>query len=146
MRWFEAGLDFIYVIKTVIPGGPNDCSSQVTALGRLSSQANNSMGCVRIFARAVSNQGPPDYSYDDINFMPFTTLLSALIRAVPQCIKTRKTPRGPGEGCQNERCSVIRQPPPPHTRSPNNTRASDRSSGRSRKLSPNEPARAPRSR
>ena len=36
------------------------------ALGRLSSQANNSMGYVRIFARAVSNPGPPDYSFDDI--------------------------------------------------------------------------------
>ena len=61
------------------PGGPNDCSSQVTALGRLSSQANNSMGYARISARAVSNPGPPDYSFDDINDMPFTTPLSAQI-------------------------------------------------------------------
>ena len=59
--------------------GPHDCSSLVTALGRLSSQANNSMGYVRIFARAVSNPGPPDYSFDDINIMPFTTLLSVQI-------------------------------------------------------------------
>ena len=49
------------------------------ALGRLSSQANNSMGYVRIFARAVSNPGPPDYSFDDIDTMPFTTLLSVQI-------------------------------------------------------------------
>ena len=47
-------------------------SSQVTALGRLSSQANNSMGYARIFARALSNPGPPDYSFDDIYDMPFT--------------------------------------------------------------------------
>ena len=32
---------------------------------------------VRIFARAVSNPGPPDYSFDGINTTPFTTLLSA---------------------------------------------------------------------
>ena len=56
-----------------------DCSFQVTALGRLSSQANNSMGDVRIFVRAVSNPGPPDYSFDDIDTMPFTTMLSAQI-------------------------------------------------------------------
>ena len=29
------------------------------------------MGYVRIFARAVSNTGPQDYSFDDINDMPF---------------------------------------------------------------------------
>ena len=33
---------------------------------------NNSMGYARIFARTVSNLGPPDYSFDDINIMPFT--------------------------------------------------------------------------
>ena len=44
----------------------------------LSSQANNSTGYARIFARAVSNPGPPDYSFDDRD-MPFTTLLSAQI-------------------------------------------------------------------
>ena len=60
-------------------GGPDDCSSQITALGRLSSPANNSMGYARIFARAVSNLGPPDYSFEDINIMPFTTLLSVQI-------------------------------------------------------------------
>ena len=38
--------------------GLNDCSPLVTALGRLSSQANNYMGYTRIFARAVSNPGP----------------------------------------------------------------------------------------
>ena len=37
------------------------------------------MGYVRIFARAVSNPGPPNYSFDDINTMPFTTLLFAQI-------------------------------------------------------------------
>ena len=40
--------------------------SQFTALGYLSSQANNSMGYVRIFARAVLNPSPPDHSFDDI--------------------------------------------------------------------------------
>ena len=49
------------------------------AFGSLTSQASNSMGYVRILARAVSNQGPQDYSFDDINTMPFTTLLSAQI-------------------------------------------------------------------
>ena len=34
------------------------------------------MGYARIFARAVSNPGPPDNSFDGINIMPFTTLLS----------------------------------------------------------------------
>ena len=29
------------------------------------------MGYARIFARAVSNPGPPDYSFEDINVMPF---------------------------------------------------------------------------
>ena len=57
----------------------NYCSSKVTALGHLNSQANNSMGYVRIFARAVSNPGPPEYSFDDINDVPFTTLLSVQI-------------------------------------------------------------------
>ena len=76
----------------------NNCSSQLTALGRLSSQANNSMDYVRIFARAVSNPGPPDYSFDDIksmylchqncysvdiNDMPFTTLLSKAYKDTP---------------------------------------------------------------
>ena len=37
------------------------------------------MGYARIFARAGSNPGPPDYSFDDINIMPFITLLSAQI-------------------------------------------------------------------
>ena len=41
--------------------------SQHSSLGCLSSQANNSMGFARvIFARAVSNPGPQDYSFDDI--------------------------------------------------------------------------------
>ena len=48
-------------------GAPNDCSSQGTALGRLSSQAHNSMGYARFFARAVSNPGPTVYNFDDIN-------------------------------------------------------------------------------
>ena len=58
--------------------GLNDCSPLVTALGRLSSQANNYI-CytARIFARAVSNPAPLDYSFDGINDMPFTTLLPA---------------------------------------------------------------------
>ena len=55
-------------------GGPIIVSPQVTALGRLSSQANNSMGYARILARAVSNPGLPEYSFDDINTMSFTTL------------------------------------------------------------------------
>ena len=42
----------------------------------LGSQANYSMGYAKIFARAVWNPGPPNYSFDDINDMPFTTLLS----------------------------------------------------------------------
>ena len=42
----------------------HSCSSQATAFGRPSPQANNSMGYVGIFARAVSNPGPPDYSFD----------------------------------------------------------------------------------
>ena len=29
------------------------------------------MGYARIFARAESNPGPPDYSFDDINDVPF---------------------------------------------------------------------------
>ena len=66
------------VIKTVIRG-PIISSPQVTALGRLSSQANNTMGYARILARAVSNPGLPNYSFDDINIMSFTTLLSAQI-------------------------------------------------------------------
>ena len=33
------------------------------SLGRLSSQAINSMGYARIFVRAASNPGPPDYSF-----------------------------------------------------------------------------------
>ena len=37
------------------------------------------MGCARIIARAVSHPGPPDYSFDDIDTMPFTTMLSAQI-------------------------------------------------------------------
>ena len=34
------------------------------------------MGYARILARAVSNPGLPNYSFDDINTMSFTTLLS----------------------------------------------------------------------
>ena len=49
---------------------------QVTALEHLSSQAKNSMGLARIFARAVSNPGPQNYSFDDINDVHFPTLLS----------------------------------------------------------------------
>ena len=37
------------------------------------------MGYARILARAVLNPGLPNYSFDDINTMSFTTLLSALI-------------------------------------------------------------------
>ena len=48
----------INVIKTVIRG-PIINSPQLTALGRLSSQANNPMGYARILARAVSNSGLP---------------------------------------------------------------------------------------
>ena len=43
------------------------------------SQAYNSVGYVRIFAGAASNPGPPDYSFDGINDLPFPTLLSAQI-------------------------------------------------------------------
>ena len=42
------------------PGGLNDCSSHLTALGRLSSQASKSMCYGTIFARAISNPGPPE--------------------------------------------------------------------------------------
>ena len=38
--------------------------------------ADNSVGHVKIFARAVSNPGPPDYNFGNINDMPFTTPLS----------------------------------------------------------------------
>ena len=58
-------------------GGPIINSPQVTALGRLSSQANHSMGYTRVLARAVSNPGLPNCSFDGINTMSFTTLLSA---------------------------------------------------------------------
>ena len=68
-----------FMTSKLYSGGQNDCSSQVTALGSLSSQVNKSMGYVRISARAVSNTGPLDYSFDDINEVPFTTLLSAQI-------------------------------------------------------------------
>ena len=37
------------------------------------------MGYARIFARALLNPGPPNYSFEDINIMPFTTLLSVQI-------------------------------------------------------------------
>ena len=57
------------------------------ALGRLSSQANNSMGYARIFARAVSNPG-----FDGINTMPFTTLLSAHHSAI--CADSRVVLKG----------------------------------------------------
>ena len=43
-------------------------------LARLTAD-NKSMGYARIFTRAVLNPGPPDYSFDVINDMPFTNLL-----------------------------------------------------------------------
>ena len=42
------------------------------------------MGYARIFARAVSNPGPPDYSFDDINDTLFTTLLCAQIAQIAE--------------------------------------------------------------
>ena len=61
-------------------GGPIVNSPQVTAaLGRLSSQAHNSMGYAGILARAVSNPGLPNHSFDGISAMTFATLLSAQI-------------------------------------------------------------------
>ena len=72
-----------------------------TAWGHLSSQANNSIRHARIFEKAVSNiesrslhriqdyslnlrksgieSRSPDNNFEDINDMPFTTLLSAQI-------------------------------------------------------------------
>ena len=44
--------------------GHNDCNSQVTALGSLRSQANNSMSYGRILARAVSNSDSPNYAFN----------------------------------------------------------------------------------
>ena len=63
------------LVKSTKPSASTD--SRVTALGSLSSQANKSMGYGRIFARAVSNPGPPKNSFYDINDTPLTTLLSA---------------------------------------------------------------------
>ena len=37
------------------------------------------MGYARIFARAVLDPGPPDYSFDDKNDISFTILLSEQI-------------------------------------------------------------------
>ena len=54
-EWYKA---FHLCHQNCNPGGPNDCSSQVTASGGLSFQADNSMGYTRIFARAVLNPGP----------------------------------------------------------------------------------------
>ena len=57
------------------------------ALGRLSSQANNSMGYARILAGAVSNPGLPIYSFDDINTFPLCYLSMCLL---PLCYLLRQ--------------------------------------------------------
>ena len=52
---------------------PSDCIRPPQFLGE-------QLHCyARIFARVASNPGPLDYSFDDINDMLFTTLLSAQI-------------------------------------------------------------------
>ena len=72
----RAIVSIAYVIINCNPEGPGSNRScqesgiAVTALGRLSSQSNNSMGYARFVGRADSDPGPPNNSFDHINDTP----------------------------------------------------------------------------